>query len=527
MATTQAFRQALHVPRTDPAIGEGVSATTAGVEYQTGWRPSGGGGSSLTPTDMLNAIKTVDGPSSGLDADLLDGQHAAAFSPVAHTHPTGDVTGLDAALAGKAPTAHSHAQSDVTGLPAALSAKLDASAYTANDVLTKIKTVDGVGSGLDADTLDGQSSAAFAAAAHNHPTSEITGLDTALAGKLNSSAYTAADVLAKLLTVDGTGSGLDADTLDGQSSAAFALATALAAAPVVPAVGGAIDTQDWDNLAQTGWHGQLLGTANAHHPFAGQYFFCFNIVFSASNILQIAFPYSLGASIAKGIYYRGRFSGTWSNWSNMFAIDTVTGLLNVGSFTTTGDIVVAANAATASLILSKAESTTGAQVGIRMTISGNSAAIRSSSNVATSVPHAYYYNTNGQVGSVATSGTGTTFATTSDERLKDIGGGYDPAEAIAIIRADPVKAFTWKETGEQAIGWIAQQSYAVDEKLAVPPQMGADGRQLEEDDRWGIDYGQRTPYLWAALSNALDRIEALEAKLSMTDPKPTGKKTAR
>lgn len=37
----------------------------------------------------------------------------------------------------------------------ALSTKLDASAYTAADVLTKIKTVDGSSSGLDADLLDG------------------------------------------------------------------------------------------------------------------------------------------------------------------------------------------------------------------------------------------------------------------------------------------------------------------------------------------------------------------------------------
>ena len=36
--------------------------------------------------------------------------------------------------------------------------KLDASAYTAADVLNKIKTVDGSGSGLDADTLDGYNS---------------------------------------------------------------------------------------------------------------------------------------------------------------------------------------------------------------------------------------------------------------------------------------------------------------------------------------------------------------------------------
>lgn len=45
--------------------------------------------------------------------------------------------------------------------------------------------------------------------------------DTALGLKLNSSAYTAADILAKLKTVDGANSGLDADLLDGQSSAYF------------------------------------------------------------------------------------------------------------------------------------------------------------------------------------------------------------------------------------------------------------------------------------------------------------------
>ena len=37
--------------------------------------------------------------------------------------------------------------------------KLESSSYTANDVLTKIKTVDGTGSGLDADLLDGLNSA--------------------------------------------------------------------------------------------------------------------------------------------------------------------------------------------------------------------------------------------------------------------------------------------------------------------------------------------------------------------------------
>lgn len=40
--------------------------------------------------------------------------------------------------------------------------KLDSSAYTATDVLSKIKTVDGVGSGLDADLLDGKQGSEYA-----------------------------------------------------------------------------------------------------------------------------------------------------------------------------------------------------------------------------------------------------------------------------------------------------------------------------------------------------------------------------
>lgn len=72
---------------------------------------------------------------------------------------------------------------------------------------------DGAGSGLDADLLDGQSAAYY---------SDIP----ARLGftPLNATAYTAADVLAKLLTVDGASSGLDADLLDGMNSSAFAAA---------------------------------------------------------------------------------------------------------------------------------------------------------------------------------------------------------------------------------------------------------------------------------------------------------------
>lgn len=57
---------------------------------------------------------------------------------------------------------------DVASLSGTVTSKLDASTYTAADVLAKVKTVDGAGSGLDADTLDGNHASAFALASHSH-----------------------------------------------------------------------------------------------------------------------------------------------------------------------------------------------------------------------------------------------------------------------------------------------------------------------------------------------------------------------
>ena len=89
-----------------------------------------------------------------------------------------------------------------------------------------------------------------------------TTVSTQIGLKLDASAYTAADVLSKLLTVDGSGSGLDADTLDGISSAGFATAAQGALAD------SAIQSADLATVATTGSYNDLsdtptLGTAAA------------------------------------------------------------------------------------------------------------------------------------------------------------------------------------------------------------------------------------------------------------------------
>lgn len=124
-----------------------------------------------TASEILTAVKTVDGAGSGLDADTLDGTSSAGFAASTHaaTHK-GD---------GADPIAN--ATTSVAGLESAADkTKLDGiesgatADQTASEILTAVKTVDGAGSGLDADTLDGTEGSGFATASHSHAAADVT-----------------------------------------------------------------------------------------------------------------------------------------------------------------------------------------------------------------------------------------------------------------------------------------------------------------------------------------------------------------
>ena len=281
------------------------------------------GSSVYTAADVLAKIITVDGANSGLDADLLDGQHGSyyrawtnltgvpsTFTPSAHNHAIADITNLQTTLDGKAPLSHIHAITDITGLQTALNSKAEAShthnVANINDFSTGVTNIinnlsgavnglaplDGTGkipstyipAGVD-DVLEAADYASLPTTGvagkiyitldnnkvyrwggstyaeispspgstdavpegsvnlyftnqraqdalagqlanksdinHTHAIANVTGLQTALDQKLNIASYTAADVLTKLLTVDGPSSGLDADLLDGIQSSSF------------------------------------------------------------------------------------------------------------------------------------------------------------------------------------------------------------------------------------------------------------------------------------------------------------------
>jgi len=134
----------------------------------------------------------------------------------------------------------------------------------------------------------------------------------------------------------------------------------------------------------------------------------------------------------------------------------------------------------------------------------------------TSFPLNFTYPPSTQVGSVSHTASATAFNTTSDERLKEFTGPLSGDDAIALIRADPVQRFTWTIDGTAAVGWSAQKSYALSPDLATPgDELGRDAQPGDEGFQpWGMDQAKRAPYLWAALAAALDKIDALEARLA-------------
>jgi hypothetical protein len=150
--------------------------------------------------EVFAIVTGSDGADSGLDADLLDGQSSTAFAAASHVHAGDDITSgtVDESV-------------------------VDALIARVANVFGLVLAADGANSGLDADLLDGQSSAAFAAAVHTHAGEEITS-GTIAETRIAAALARDTEVFGIVTDADGPNSGLDADTLDGLSSEAFAVA---------------------------------------------------------------------------------------------------------------------------------------------------------------------------------------------------------------------------------------------------------------------------------------------------------------
>jgi hypothetical protein len=107
-------------------------------------------------------------------------------------------------------------------------------------------------------------------------------------------------------------------------------------------------------------------------------------------------------------------------------------------------------------------------------------------------------------GSIYWTATTTTYATSSDERLKE--NIVDAPQASAIIDGIKVRSFDWKADGvHQRFGVIAQ------ELEQVAPE--AVGRPAGDDNQFlGVDYSKLVPMLIKEIQSLRARVAALESK---------------
>lgn len=130
-------------------------------------------------------------------------------------------------------------------------------------------------------------------------------------------------------------------------------------------------------------------------------------------------------------------------------------------------------------------------------------------SVSTLQDHISFRNTNGEVGKISTNGTATTYATSSDYRLKeDLQPIADAASRLALL--NPVN-FAWKADGSRTDGFIAHEVQEV-----VPQAVTGEKDAVDADGNpqyQGIDHSKLVPLLTAALQEALTKIEALEARI--------------
>ena len=124
--------------------------------------------------------------------------------------------------------------------------------------------------------------------------------------------------------------------------------------------------------------------------------------------------------------------------------------------------------------------------------------------------HFRFSNPNGTVGQITTSGSSTSYATSSDYRLKTDAQPMTGASA-RVQALNPVN-FEWIADGTRVDGFLAHEAQAIvpEAVTGTKDAVDADGNPEYQ----GIDQSKLVPLLTAALQEAITKIETLEARIA-------------
>jgi hypothetical protein len=136
---------------------------------------------------------------------------------------------------------------------------------------------------------------------------------------------------------------------------------------------------------------------------------------------------------------------------------------------------------------------------------------RSSKTTTTLHTHALFINPNGNVGSITTNGSSTSYITTSDYRLKEnVTGITDGIERVKQL--NPSRFNFIADADTTVDGFLAHEAATV-----VPEAVTGEKDAVDEDgnpEYQGIDQAKLVPLLTAALQEAITKIEDLEARVA-------------
>lgn len=137
-------------------------------------------------------------------------------------------------------------------------------------------------------------------------------------------------------------------------------------------------------------------------------------------------------------------------------------------------------------------------------------------NTALATTQISFFNTNGRVGYIGTSGTSTSYNTSSDYRLKE---DVQPMTGASqrVLALNPVN-FAWKADGTRVDGFLAHEAQAVVPEAVTGAKDAVDAEGNPEYQ--GIDQSKLVPLLTAALQEALGEIKSLKARIDVLEAKP-------
>lgn len=155
----------------------------------------------------------------------------------------------------------------------------------------------------------------------------------------------------------------------------------------------------------------------------------------------------------------------------------------------------------------------GGSTGVKFDVGGGTSEteIQTSVNGTATRIHYAFRNDNGEVGKITTNGSATTYATSSDYRLKE--NVTDVTDGITRLKQLAPKRFNFIADADKTVdGFIAHEVSSV-----VPEAIAGEKDEVDADGnpKWqGIDQSKLVPLLTAALQEAITKIETLETKVA-------------